>query len=137
MSMSIRVTMTRPNIDTVWPFDIYPWSDIVTTNFLEIEANDVESWISGNEDDDLIITVDHYFLTDESFTNYRAVAYEHIPLWRDGSTGAESDQYSIDNGISVIITEVANPDLSTYSKIDPTRNSEIRTYTALHKLMGS
>ena len=135
--MSIRVTMTRPTLDTVWPFDIYPWSDIVTTNFLEIEANGVESWISGNEDDDLTIVVDHYFLTDESFTSYRAVAYEHIPLWRDGSTGTESDQYSVDNGISVTITEVANPDLSSYTRIDTARNTEIRTYTALEKLLDS
>ena len=137
MSMSIRVTMTRPNIDTVWPFDIYPWSDVVSTNFFEIENNSVESWISGNEDDDLTIVVDHFFPTNELFSSYRAVAYEHIPLWRDGTTGAESDQYSVDNNITVTITEVTDPDLSTYTRIDINRNSDIRTYTALTKLLAS
>lgn len=137
MSMSIRVTMTRPNIDTVWPFDITAWKDIVGVNFAELEDTGVESWISGNEDDDLSIVVDHYFITDEFFTSYRAVAHEHIPLWRDGTTGAESDQYSIDNGISVAISEIANPDLSTFTRIDLNRTTEIRTYAALYKMLGS
>jgi hypothetical protein len=137
MSMSIRVTMTRPNIDAVWPFDIYPWSDIVATNFFEIEGNSVESWINGNEDTDLTIVVDHYFATNELFDSYRAVAYEHIPLWRDGATGAESDQYSADNNITVTITEVSDPNLSTFTRIDSSRNANIRTYTALTKLLAT
>ena len=136
MSMSIRVTMTRTSIDTVWPFDIHPWNNITSVNFSLTEANGIESWINGNEDTDLTIVVDHVFPTNELFSTYRAVAYEHIPLWRDGATGTESDQYSADNNITVTLTEVSDPDLSAYTRIDLNRNTDIRTYTALSKLLA-
>jgi hypothetical protein len=119
MSVSIRVTMTRPNTSTVWPFDI--WSSITAENFLFLEANSVESWIKGNEDTDTNIIVDHYFADDAVFASFKTTAQQHIPLWKNSSNLAETVDYEADNSITFTVTEVSNPVHTEYTKITDTR----------------
>ena len=119
MAVSIRVTMTRPNISTIWPFDLYPWSEgQLVTNFNALESASVQTWIKGNEDDDLTLVIDHYFPTNELFDSYKTTAYTQIPLWEDVNNKTEADEFIAANNMTVTIAEVTEPDLSGYVQID-------------------
>ena len=131
MSRSIRVTMTRPTTDTVWPFDISPWNSTLLTNFLNFEDNNIQSWILGDEDDDLVVIVDHYFSDDSTFLSLKDHAYARIPLWTNNENRTESDEYCLANNITIEIVEVENPDLVDYTRIDENRR---RTYTAINAI---
>lgn len=131
MSKSIRVTMTRPSTTTVWPFDINPWDLTLQSQFFEFENLGIESWIIGNEDNDLTLVVDHYFANDADFEEQKDLAYTKIPLWTDNTNRNDSNDYCQANNISVEVTEVENPDLSAYTRIVGQRD---RTYEALNSL---
>jgi hypothetical protein len=131
MSKSIRVTMTRPSTTTVWPFDIEPWKPTLENQFLEFENLGIQSWIIGNEDNDLTLVVDHYFTDNANFEVQKNLAYTKIPLWTNNSNRPGSDEYCQANNITIEITEVDNPDLSAYTQITETRE---RTYTALNSI---
>jgi len=131
MSRSIRVTMTRPTTDTVWPFDISPWNSTLLTNFLNFEDNNIQSWILGDEDDDLVVIVDHYFSDDSNFLSLKDHAYARIPLWTNNENRTESDEYCLANNITIEIVEVENPDLANYTRLDEDRR---RTYTAINAI---
>jgi hypothetical protein len=132
MSKSIRVTMTRPNITTVWPFDIDPWNLTLESQFFEAVTFGIQSWIIGNEDNDLTLVVDHYFANDADFEAIKELAYTRIPLWTNDSNRTDSNEYCLANNITVAITEVDNPDLSAYTQITEARE---RTYTALSSMV--
>jgi hypothetical protein len=130
MSKSIRVTMSRPTISTVWPFDIFPWSDTLNKNFLMFEEQGVESWILGNEDNDLTLVVDHYFPSDTMFNTIKDSIYPLLPMWCNSDIRTESESYCTDNSITILMSEVDNPDLSSYIKITIS-HPEQRTYEAI------
>lgn len=133
MSKSIRVTMVRPTTSTVWPFDLFPWSSTLFENFSTFEAAGIESWIIGNEDNDLTLVVDHYFPTDELFAAEKDSTYALLPMWCNSGNRADSESYCTDNGITVTMQEVDNPDLSAYTRITTARG-DLRTFDALRAL---
>jgi len=122
MSVSLRVVMTRPNISTVWPFDIWPM--VLESNFNALEAAGVESYIQGHEDRDLVITVDHHFNDDAFFASYKDTALQYIPLWKTSANADEVDLYQNDNNITSPITEVANPDHTGWERLTIDRPSQ-------------
>ena len=122
MSAAIRVVITRPTTSTVWPFDI--WPTVVESNWNALEDAGVESWIIGNEDTDLEITVDHYFADDALFASYKETALQHIPMWKNTENSAEVNLYQTDNNVVSPITEVANPDYTGWTKIAWERYSQ-------------
>jgi hypothetical protein len=125
--------MTRPNTTTIWPFDISPWNLTLQSQFFEFENLGIQSWIVGNEDNDLLLIVDHYFVNDSDFDAQKELAYSKIPLWTDDNNRAESDEYCQSNNITIEITEVTNPNLSGYTRITADR-AQSRTFDALNSL---
>jgi hypothetical protein len=132
MAKSIRVTMTRPNLDTVWPFDINPWGIILQSNFSAGEQVGIQTWILGNEDTDLTLVVDHYFSDDADFESLKDIAYTKIPLWIDDSNRTEANEYHQANNITVEIVEVSNPDLSAYTRILEERDRTLDAVKTLY-----
>lgn len=122
MSVSLRVVMTRPTVATVWPFDI--WPTVLESNFTALESAGVESWIQGNEDTDLVVTVDHHFNDNDFYASYKDTALQQIPLWKTASNASEVELYQTDNSITSPITEVADPDHTGWERITLERPSQ-------------
>lgn len=122
MSVSLRVVMTRPTVATVWPFDIWPM--VLASNFETLENAGVESWLQGNEDTDLVITVDHHFNDNDLFTSYKDTALQYIPLWKNTSNSSEVELYQTDNSITSPITEVADPDHTGWVRLTTDRPNQ-------------
>ena len=129
MSKSIRVTMNRLSTTMVWPFDIFPWENTLSENFMTFEEEGIESWILGNEDTDLELVVDHYFPSDELFTAKKDLIYSLLPMWCNSDNRTESESYCTDNSVTVSMVEIDNPDLSSYIKIT-TSHPDQRTFAA-------
>ena len=112
MSASIRGTITRPNLDTVWPF--YIFFGATTENYLTLSSHGATHWIKGDPVTDLVLVVDHYYANDEDFATNKANSYQFIPLWKNSSNSGDVESYQTTNNISVVLEEVSNPDLADF-----------------------
>lgn len=122
MSKSNRVTMTRPDLTTVWPFDAF--STNRDTNFNTLENAGVETWILGDETTDLTLVVDHVVTDDALFDTYQEFKANLIPLWISSDSTGEAAAYISTNNITVSEEVVQDPDLTGYERVLPTRSSD-------------
>lgn len=123
MSKSFSVTFSRPNLTTQWPFDKFVETTLKNVEF-QHQTGYITSWIKGNEDTDLELTIDHV-TSDEGmhmwdiFVEYAPTC---VPAWIDTTNQAEVDAYCLANGIIVNPTVIIdNPDLSAYEVLDENR----------------
>lgn len=112
MSTSVRGTITRPNLDTVWPF--YIFFGATTNNFFTLSNYGATHWVKGDPTTDLVLVVDHYYEDDNDFNTNKAASYEIIPLWKNSSNANEVESYQTANNVTVVLEEVTNPDLSGF-----------------------
>lgn len=116
MAFSIRGTFTRPNTDTVW--DMHVFFDAVVTNVLALNDLGVVTHMSGNPLTDEVLVVDHYFADDSLFAEKKEQAYNHIPAWITPENQQEALDYATENGTTVELEEVSNPNLTGYVLIE-------------------
>lgn len=117
MAISIRGTFTRPNTDTVWA--MYIFYDAVVQNIAVFnETGKIATYMKGNPATDLSLIVDHYFDDEAFFAEYKETAYQHIPSWGTTENMTEMLAYQEENGLTLVLEEVSNPDLSGYTIIE-------------------
>jgi hypothetical protein len=123
MSKSFSVTFSRPNLTTVWPFDTFVEATLENVQF-QHNTGYITSWIKGNEETDLELTIDHV-TSDEGmhlwdiFVEYAPTC---VPAWITPANKAEVEAYYLANGIIVNPTVIIdNPDLSAYEPLDENR----------------
>lgn len=117
MSKSIRGTFTRPNVDTVW--SMYIFLDTVVANIERFNATGhITTYMKGNPATDLSLVVDHVFDDEVFFESYKEEAYKYIPSWGTPETIDEVNSYAEDNGLTLVLEEVDNPDLTGYQLIE-------------------
>jgi hypothetical protein len=119
MSKSNRVTMTRPDLTTVWPFEAF--STVRNSNFGTLENAGVETWIHGTEATDLTLVVDHVVTDDALFDTYQEYKAELIPLWISPESATEAAAYILANNITISEEVVQDPDLTGYERVTATR----------------
>ena len=126
MAKSIRGTLIRPTPETVW--DMHVFFDGVVENVSILNSTgQITTYLKGNPLTDLILIVDHYFEDDEFFESYKATAYEYLPAWITAANKQEALDYSRENGTSVILEEIDNPDLTGYVPIEQAPTPEYIT----------
>lgn len=116
MSKSIRAVITRPNLETAWPFDLF--TAVADLNFSSLEGAGVGTYIKGNEDADLEITVIHLFNDDVLFDEIKDL---YIPMWRNDVNALEVNAYCATNNITYPLEIVTDPDLTGYVQITTDR----------------
>lgn len=119
MSKSKRVTITRPNITTVWPFDQF--IDVADTNWNFLESIGITTHINGSENNDLSIVVDHMHTDDALFDEYNLYSEHVIPIWQNDTNKIDADAYCAANNIAVTMEIVVNPDLTGYELVTQNR----------------
>lgn len=119
MSKARKVTITRPNLTTVWPFDHF--LEVTTANWKFLENVGIATYFNGNEDTDLTVEVYHYIDDDALFAEYDAIREYIIPLWRNQDNIAEVDAYNADNNITFIEEIVSEPVITGFELIGPDR----------------
>lgn len=115
MSKSIRVTMHRPNNTVSWPFDMWPIQTEETFNLMS--RHNCDTYVKGSEDDDLTIIVDHFFASNDNFTELREDAYGVIPIWKGANNASDVDAYHTANNITYTVEDITDPDLTGYTKV--------------------
>ena len=115
MSKARKVTITRPNLTTVWPFDQFQATAAANWNFLENVG--IATYIDGDEDTDLTVEVYHHIDDDALFDEYDALREFVIPLWRNQDNIAEVDAYNADNNITITEEIIIEPVLTGFTLI--------------------
>lgn len=124
MPKSIKVAATKSNKEDQWPLFFTPelmknkkiLQDIgINSYILSSMANyphTTNTYFLLN--DLLLISNQYYFSTDEMFSRYKDIVYNHIPLYKTAFSDNELLEYYALNHINVTIEEIDNPDLSGY-----------------------
>lgn len=115
MSKSIRGTFTRPDTSSVWA--MYVFFPTTVENITFFENLGVHTYMKGDPETDLTLVVDHVFADNASFDSLSGVVYPRIPAWTVDSSKAEAEEYASDNGQTLVLEEVENPDLTGYTDI--------------------
>jgi hypothetical protein len=117
MAISIRGTFTRPNVDTVWAMHIF-YDAVVENISIFNDTGKISTYMKGNPATDLTLVVDHYFTDEAFFAEYKDTAYQHIPSWGSAANMSEMTAYQEENGLTLTLEEVSNPDLTGYTAIE-------------------
>lgn len=115
MAKSIRGTFTRPDTTSVWA--MYVFFPTTVENITFFENLGVRTYMKGDPTADLTLVVDHVFADSATFDSLKDVVYTRIPAWTIEATRAEATEYATDNGQTLELTEVDDPDLSEYTAI--------------------
>lgn len=115
MTKSIRGTFTRPSTDSVWA--MYVFFPTVAENVAFFETMNIITYMKGNPDSDLTLIVDHVFPDETNFDLNKATVYSRIPAWTNDADRAAAEEYTSDNGQTLVLEEVTDPNLTGYIKI--------------------
>lgn len=113
MSKSIHVTISRPDVSTVWPFFIFYEANANNFDVLD-DTGKCKSYMKGNPESDLVLYVHHIFEDEAFYETYKDTANQHIPLWKTSANASEVDAYMTENNITAEIEEQTNPSLAGY-----------------------
>lgn len=124
MPKSIKVDATKSNKEDQWPFF---FTSECMKNKKILQDIGINSYILSSManyphlnntylecKDLLMISAQYYFSTDEMFSRYKDIVYNHIPLYKTAFSDNELLEYYAFNHINVTIEEIDNPDLSGY-----------------------
>ena len=108
MPSAIKVLMTRPTVDVEWPFVVF-LSDVqaAATEYRAIAGENNKSWGSAEEPPALSNTVYHCFTDATALATHLS---KSVPWWKNDANASEVDAYCSANGITVVVSEVTNPD---------------------------
>lgn len=115
MTKSIRGTFTRPSTDSVWA--MYVFFPTVVDNINYFDSLGVTTHMKGDPATDLTLVADHVFADEDSFADLKDVVYARVPAWTTAENRAEYEEYAADNGQTLVLEEVDNPDLTGYVDI--------------------
>lgn len=108
MTKAVRVEITRPDLDTQWPYEAF--GDAITSSSQEYVANawDNKTYVTGWLG--LKAFVDHVFTNDSDLDNNYDTIMASLPWWKRSDNVAAVEQYIADNNITVKMSVVENPD---------------------------
>jgi len=124
MAKSIRGTFTRPSTSSFWAMNVF-YNNVVENVAIFTSTGEIETYMKGDPENDLVLVVDHVFRHDDFFEDYKTEAYKHIPSWKTAATATEVDEYMLANNQTLVLEEVDNPDLTGYIRIELVPNIPI------------
>ena len=110
MSKAFRVEITRPDLDTQWPYEAFSSAISASSQEYVDNAWDNKTYVTGWLG--LKAYVDHVFTNDSDLDDNYDTLMATLPWWKRSDNTAAVEQYIADNNISVKITVVENPDHS-------------------------
>jgi hypothetical protein len=120
MPTYIRVTLSKSDNLTPWPFTVGPWNETLATQFFELQEIGMHTWVIDTVDSTLLIFY-HGFTNNDDYIRFKDLIYSKMPLWTNDENRDAANEYCLNNNISIEIVEaeadLEDSNLATYTLI--------------------